>query len=174
MLGATSEGHKQMTKRLHSRSDERRESADPLVWINVPALVAENEDPEHRHRIRVVVPALDEDAILDDWVEQLGTYSGSGGYGDFAVPAIGSEVRLFGEFGQGDNLAYLCVYNEHNLTPGDSDDETTRVIRAPGDLKIICAGDLFLEGGRVLMQSRFGTIQQKAAAGLITDPEGDS
>jgi hypothetical protein len=68
----------------------------------------------------------------------------------------------------------MCVYNENNPTPGDSDDETARVIRAPGDLKIVARGDLVLEGGRVLLQSKFGTTQIKAAAGLINNPEDES
>lgn len=162
--------YKELTKAVQQRMDSG------ILWVNVPAIVVENEDPEHRHRIKVVIPRMNEEGkkeVHDEWIDFSGPYAGSAGHGDVAIPAIGSEVLLTGEMGQGERLFYLCTYNENSVTPGDSDDETVRVIRAPGDLIIACRGDLKLEGGRILMKSRFGTIQESAAAGKINDPEDE-
>jgi hypothetical protein len=161
-------------KQLANLQEERAESAN---WFTcVPAFVADNLDPEYQHRIKVIIPLIDEEKVHDDWVRQMGGFAGSAGYGQFDIPAVGSEVVLFSEFGQGENLYYMACYNELNVVPGDFPDETARGIRSDGDLKLICDGDLILEGGRVLIKSRFGTIQISAAAGLIIDPadEGGS
>ncbi len=156
-------------QQIEKRQQEDSQSGQPWV-IAVPAIVAVNEDPEHQHRVKAVIPLLDETAIHDEWIKQLGGFAGSSGYGNFDVPTIGSEIVLFGFLGQSDQLYYLCVYNENNLVPGDFDDETARGTRSDGDYKIISRGDLILEGGRVLIKSAFGTIQISAAAGLIIDP----
>jgi hypothetical protein len=158
------------------QTDAKRQRVSPrpdVLWLNVPAIVADNEDPEYQHRIKVIIPIIDEEEVQDDWVRQKGGLAGSNGYGFFFVPAKGSLVVLSGEFGQGENLYYECVYSEVSLVPGDFPDESVSGIRVPGDLKLICDGDLILEGGRILEKARFGTIQQSAAAGHIIDPEGE-
>lgn len=158
------------------QTDAKKQRVSPrhdILWLNVPAIVADNEDPENQHRIKVIIPIIDEERVQEDWVRQKGGLAGSNGYGFFFVPAKGSLVVLSGEFGQGENLYYECVYSENSLVPGDFPDESVSGIRVPGDLKLICDGDLVIEGGRIVMASRFGTIQEKAAAGKITDPVDD-
>lgn len=139
----------------------------------VPALVVDNQDPEHQHRIKVIIPIWDETNAHDEWVKQMGGFAGSRGYGNWDIPAIGSEVVLFSERGEGVHLYYQPVYNENNLTPGDFNDETSRGMRSDGDLKFICNGDFIIEGGRVLIKSRYGTIQISGAAGIIFNPEDE-
>lgn len=161
-----------MARSLYQQlAKKQREVARLANWFHcVPAIVAVNEDPEYMHRIKVIIPAIDENKIHDDWVMQMGGFAGSGGYGAFQIPKKGSPVVLFSEFGQGEVIYYQSVYSESNLVPGDFNDETSRGMRSDGDLKFICQGDLILEGGRILMKSAFGTIQISAAAGLIIDP----
>jgi Type VI secretion system/phage-baseplate injector OB domain len=153
---------------------KQREIAQSENWFQcVSATVAVNDDPHHLHRIKVIIPIIDEQTVHDEWVKQMGGFAGSGGYGNFEIPKLGSEVVLFSEFGQGENLYYQCVYNETNPVPGDFEDETSRGVRSDGDLKFICRGDLVIEGGRILMKSAFGTIQISAAAGIIFAPEDE-
>lgn len=153
---------------------KQRELVDNSNWFQcVPAIVAENEDPEHQHRIKVVIPLIDENLVHDEWIRQMGGFAGSGGYGNFDIPKIGAPVVLFSEFGQGENIYYQCVYNEVNRTPGDFEDETVRGVRSDGDYKIITRGDLILIGGRIIIQSEFGTVQISSAAGIIFEPEKD-
>lgn len=154
---------------------QREQSAQP--FMGVPGIVAANDDPEHRHRIKVIIPHMnnedEQDKVFDEWVEQMGGFAGSGGYGSFDIPRKGTEVLLFSEWGQGERLFYLAIYNETNLVPGDFNDETARGMRSDGDMKFICSGDLILEGGRILMKSAFGTMQIDAAAGIIFHPKDE-
>jgi type VI secretion system (T6SS) baseplate-like injector VgrG len=161
-----------MTLSIHDElQKERREQVQrEAPFMCVPAIVAVNEDPEFLHRIKVIIPHLDQEQVYDDWVWQMGGAAGAKGYGDVALPALGQEVMLFSEWGQGERMFFLAVFNEFNPTPGDSDNETTRVIRAAGGLKIISNGPLILEGSRVFVKSAFGSIQISAAAGVIFDP----
>jgi len=154
--------------------EEQESQARSVNWFQcVSAIVADNDDPLHQHRIRVIIPIINKDKPQEGWVKQMGGFAGAGGYGSFDIPKIGQEVVLFSEFGEGKNLYYQSVYNENNLVPGDFNDETSRGTRSDGDLKFICCGDLVLEGGRILMKSAFGTIQISAAAGLIIAPEDE-
>lgn len=164
-----------MSYSLYRRIRQKQKGkADSANWFQgIYAIVAVNEDPEHMHRIKVIIPLIDENEVHDEWVRQMGSFAGSGGYGNFDIPKLGSPVILFSALGAGKELFYLCVYNEDNLVSGDFEDDTTRGVRSDGDYKIICRGDLILEGGRILMKSAFGTIQISAAAGLIIDPEND-
>jgi hypothetical protein len=143
------------------------ERGDNGGWFTcVPAIVADNDDPEHRHRIRVIIPCLDEQRIHDEWIIQMGGFAGSKGYGNFDIPAIGSEVRLFSEFGQGENICYLACYNEANDVPGDFTDETSRGLRSDCDYKIIVDGDLYIRAGSIVFESD-STIENIAPGGVF-------
>lgn len=143
----------------------RREDVDDNL-IAVEGIVAVNEDPERRHRIKVIIPSMDEEKVRDEWVEQLGVYVGGPGFGSFYLPAVGSEVRLFGRLGQKHNLVYLSVYNEDFIVPPDFEDSATCGVRAPGDMKMIAEGDLQLRAGGMQLESD-GAFSIIAPAGLF-------
>ncbi len=137
-----------------------------MLWICVPGIVAVNKDPDGQHRIKAVIPAIDAAKPHDVWIRQMGGFAGSGGYGNFDIPKIGSPVVIFGEFGQGKNLYYLCVYDEENDVPGDFQDETVRGLRTDGDYKLIVGGNLFIKANKVQVESD-SSIEQIAPAGIF-------
>ncbi len=120
---------------------EAKRSADDSVasagdWLTgVPAIVAENEDPERQHRVKVIIPSIDENLIFDEWVRQLVFCLGNG-FGSAFIPPKGTEVILFGQLGQKYNMFYLPVYNEEMFVPEGFDDETTVGFKAPGNFHI--------------------------------------
>lgn len=142
-----------LLRELNQQENRRSSGGSDDRWlVCVEGIVAINEDPENLHRIKVVIPALDETVIYDKWVRQIGAYIGGKGFGSFFVPALGSEVVLFGRLGQKHNLYYMSVYNEDFPVPADfSTDEASGAacgIRAPGDLKLITEADMQLRMGR--------------------------
>lgn len=118
------------------------------AWlIGETGIVAENEDPERQHRVKVLIPAIDENLVFDDWVRQMVFCMGNG-YGSVFIPPIGSEVVLFGQLGQKFNLFYAGVYNEEMQIAEDFEDSTVSGMRVPGDFKIIADLDGQLRAGR--------------------------
>ncbi|QQS31852.1 MAG: hypothetical protein IPM50_09180 [Acidobacteriota bacterium] len=104
-------------------------------WLmGVPAIVADNDDPERQHRVRVIIPSIDEDQVFDEWARQLVFCLGDG-FGTAFIPPKGSEVILFGQLGQKFNFFYASVYNEEMAVADGYDDEMTVGARVPGDLK---------------------------------------
>jgi type VI secretion system (T6SS) baseplate-like injector VgrG len=144
-----------MGRNLHSllTDDDGDRDSDERWMIAVEAIVAENEDPEHQHRIKVVIPTLEENEVRDEWVRQMGCYVGGPGYGSFFVPAIGSEVVLFGRLGQKYNLFYMSVYNEDYVVPADFDSSAVCGVRAPADMKFMSEGDMQLRAGEFFLES---------------------
>jgi hypothetical protein len=67
-----------MPRNLFDSSDEQSQRRDELI-IGLEAIVAVNNDPEFQHRIKVVIPVLDEDLIYDNWVKRLVCFSGGAG-----------------------------------------------------------------------------------------------
>lgn len=128
-----------MSKRLYNEANQAGANAiaeDGRWLMGVPAIVADNKDPEQQHRIRVVIPSIDEDLIFDEWARQMVFCLGNG-YGSAFIPPQGSEVVLFGQLGQKFNLFYASLYNEDMLVPDGFNDEMTVGIHAPGNLKFI-------------------------------------
>jgi Type VI secretion system/phage-baseplate injector OB domain len=106
-------------------------------WLmGVPATVADNADPEKQHRVRVVIPSIDEDLIFDEWARQMVFCLGSE-FGTAFVPPKGSEVVLFGRLGQKHHLYYASLYNEEMLQPPNFENEMSVGIRAPGNMTFI-------------------------------------
>lgn len=106
-------------------------------WMmGVPAIVADNNDPERQHRVRVIIPSIDESLIFDEWARQMVFCLGDG-YGSAFIPPKGSEVVLFGQLGQKYNLFYASLYNEEMLVPDGFQNEMTVGIKAPGNLTFI-------------------------------------
>lgn len=115
-------------------------------WLmGVPGIVADNQDPERQHRVRVIIPSIDEDLIFDEWARQM-VYCLGNGFGTAFIPPKGSEVVLFGQLGQKFNLFYASLYNEEMFVPEGFDNEMTAGIHAPGDLKLIAEQLALLSG----------------------------
>jgi len=139
--------------------------------ICVEAIVSVTDDPEHQHRIKVVIPMMDEDRVRDEWVRPMVPYVGGPGFGSFFVPAKGSEVVLFGRLGQKHSLFYMSVYNETHPVPADfqlQDPETVAGFRVPVDFKLIVAGDFQINCGALQIEAT-GAINIIAPAGFFVN-----
>lgn len=105
-------------------------------WLmGVPAIVAENDDPERQHRVKVVIPSIDEVQVYDEWARQLVFCLGDG-FGTVFIPPIGSEVVLFGQLGEKYNLFYASLYNEE-MAISSQLGKTKPGIHSPADLVLI-------------------------------------
>jgi hypothetical protein len=129
-------------------------------------IVAVNEDPEHQHRIKVIIPLLDPHAVFDKWIRPIGVFVLGAGYGSFFVPPLGSEVTLFARLGGKHNLFYASAFNEDFVVPADFRDPAVCGIRAPGELKLISELDLQLRSGRTHIESD-STVRIIAPAGVF-------
>ena len=120
-----------------STKNSKNAIAENGNWMTgVTGIVADNDDPERQHRVRVIIPSIDEDMIYDEWARQMVFCLGDG-YGTAFIPPKGSEVVLFGQLGQKYNLFYASLYNEEMAVPEGFDSEKTAGIHAPKDLKLI-------------------------------------
>ncbi|HQU82862.1 MAG TPA: phage baseplate assembly protein V [Pyrinomonadaceae bacterium] len=126
------------TKTYKESKDTGRDAiAEHGAWLNgVSGIVADNNDPEKQHRVRVIIPSIDESLIFDEWARQMVFCLGNG-YGSVFIPPKGSEVVLFGQLGQKFNLFYASLYNEEMLVPDGFQNEMTVGIKAPGNLTFI-------------------------------------
>lgn len=140
---------------------------DWVVGLN--AIVAVNEDPEHQHRIKVVIPSVDEDRVHDKWCDRLVIWSGAPGYGDFHIPEKGSEVVLIGRLGGKHNLMYISRFNEDFPVPKDFWlPPHTRGFRTDGDYKTIVTLDHQMYAGRYRIESD-SSVQIIAPAGFFVN-----
>ncbi|HKO43324.1 MAG TPA: phage baseplate assembly protein V [Pyrinomonadaceae bacterium] len=160
-----------MTRNLiqQMRRASKEDIDDRLICVE--AIVAENEDPEHQHRIKVVIPTMDEHQVRDEWVRPMVPYVGGPGFGSFLVPPRGTEVVLFGRLGQKHNLFYLSVYNEDCPVPTDFQQqhpETVAGFRVPGDFKLIVEGDLQIRCNRLHLETD-GAINIIAPGGFFVN-----
>lgn len=120
-----------------SKKGMKQAIAEDGNWLmGVPAIVADNKDPERQHRVRVIIPSIDEDMIFDEWARQFVFCLGNG-FGSAFIPPKGSEVVLFGQLGQKFNLFYASLYNEEMFVPEGFDDENTVGVHAPQNLTFI-------------------------------------
>jgi hypothetical protein len=149
---------------------QRTAQADHDDWLTaVPAIVAENEDPEHEHRILVTIPLLDEEKVYPEWVRSMSALVLGPGFGSFFVPPKGAEVVLFGQLGQKHHLFYMGgLYNEDFKTPADFDSAAVAGFRVPGDFKIIANGDVQIRGGGMQIETD-GAINIIAHGGFFVD-----
>jgi hypothetical protein len=160
-------------RNLYAKSKKaNRETVDQeFRWLSgVPAIVADNKDPEGMHRVRVIIPSIDPDKIFDEWARQLIPCLGDG-YGCFYLPPNNTEVVLFGQLGQKFNLFYMGVYNETHKVPPDfmtdgEQDESISGIRVQGDYKIISECDTHIQAGRMKIETK-GSIHLSAGAGVF-------
>lgn len=141
---------------------------NPENWlIGVPGIVAVNVDPDHQHRIQVIIPSINENEVYDEWARRIvGGFTGTPGYGDFGVPSLGSEVMLIGEYGQKHHLFYAPVYNEKNVAPTDFSTSTLYGVRVPGDYSQIVNFNARLKAGLINFESR-SDVQIIAPGGIF-------
>lgn len=131
--------------------DKRRAHAAREDWFSaVEAIVAE-VDPRTM-AVKVIIPSIDEDRVHDEWVDALMPWVGPDGYGPAHLPAIGSEVILFSRLNEGVTLFYLSKYNEDFRPPAEFADGA-RGLKTEADYRLISEGDLYLRGGRVIIEA---------------------
>ena len=130
--------------------DKRHTGIQRDDWMSgVNAIVTINEDPEHRHRIKVIIPSIDENEIHDKWVDSFVWWTGAPGYGNFNPPEINSEVLLYGRLNEKYVLFYVARYNEDYPVPKDFwGPLDTRGYRHQGDYKSITELDHYMFAGR--------------------------
>ncbi|MBX6772800.1 MAG: hypothetical protein IRY83_13800 [Chloroflexi bacterium] len=122
--------------------DRRARGATDSSWlIAVEGIVVDNRDPERQHRIKVLIPSIDENYVHDEWVTALVPWTGPDGYGPVHVPEVGSEVVLFGRLGQKHTLYYLARYNEEHRVPDLGD---ARGLKTDGEYRLIADGNVLL------------------------------
>lgn len=143
-----------MRRKLFDHIGGKRNTGDIREdWmVAVEGIVVVNEDPEGQHRIKVVIPVIDEAVMFDEWVTALIPWVGPDGYGPVNAPELGSEVVLFGRLAEKHNLFYLARYNEDFRVAAEFADGA-RGLKTDGDYRIIGEGDLYLRGGRVIIEA---------------------
>ena len=112
-------------------------------WFTcVPGIVVSTADPEGRHRIQCLIPDISEEIVHAEWIEPLMPWVGTDGYGPSHLPAVESEVLLFGMKGEKYTLFYLSRYNENFRPPAEFADRSRgckcdTVYKLLGDLLIL-------------------------------------
>lgn len=90
-----------------------------MLMVGVEGIVVSTDDPERMHRVKVLIPSIDENLTHDEWVTALVPWVGAAGYGPVHPPEVGSEVVLFGRLGQTHGLFYLSRFNEDFPSPAE-------------------------------------------------------
>lgn len=108
-------------RRVKDRERRGRDQGG-LLWLGVPAVVAEVGDDEYLHAVKVVIDDIDPNEVQDLWVPSLAVCVGGPGYGSHHRARPGQEVLLFGIKGEGHTLFYLPRYNETYTRPTEFDD----------------------------------------------------
>ena len=144
---------------------DRSIEADGRWLIAETGIVADNEDPDRQHRVKVIIPSIDEDNVYDEWARQMVFCLGNG-FGSVFIPPVGSEVLLFGQLGQKFNLFYAGLYNEEMQIAADFEDSTVAGFRVPGDMKMIADLDMQIRAGRLSLETD-GQMNIVAPGGLF-------
>src|ERR1700754_2849243 len=148
--------------------DKQNSGIIRLDWmVAVPALVAVNDDPEHRHRIKVIIPVIDENEIHDKWIDRMVWWAGAPGFGDFHIPELNSEVLLVGDRSEKYTIYYVSRFNEDYPVPKDFwGPPDTRGFRQDGDYKSIVELDHYSFAGRFIFEAH-STVNILAPGGLF-------
>lgn len=129
----------------------RSHASDDNRWVfSESAIVADTNDPEKRHRIKVSIPTIDEDLVYDDWIAPATPFSFGDGFGSVFLPKVGIEVLITGVLGQKYNFVYHgAVYNEENKAPELG--ENTQGMKVPGNLTFIAILLMLLQAQNIRM-----------------------
>lgn len=129
----------------HIRNPER-EHASREDWFNgVEAVVVERDTAAMA--VKVVIPAIDEKRVYDEWVSLLTPFAGPSGYGACFMPGEGAEVVLFSRFNEGLTLYAVPRFNEEFLPPAEFADgshglKTDRELKLLADQLISIVGQM--------------------------------
>ncbi len=135
------------------------EDSDSGGWFSgVEGIVANVDDTENQHRVQCVIPIINEDEIYPVWARRICFFVGSPGYGEFHPPTKGTEVVLFGRFGDSNSLFYAPIYNENFPVPTDFRSLAVRGVRIDADYKIITEGNLILRAGKIIIEADSSVI----------------
>lgn len=81
-------------------------------------IVTDTNDPDRQHRIKVILPSIDEDNQHDDWIRPSSRICLGEGFGSVFLPEKGQEVLVTGVLGDKYNFVYEgAVYNESQTIP---------------------------------------------------------
>ncbi len=157
-----------MTRRLYRQMGGKEHTGEIREdWmVGVEGIVAVNEDPEGQHRIKVVIPLIDENVVYDEWVVALVPWVGPDGYGPVHTPEIGSEVVMFGRLGERHELFYVSRFNEDFKTPTEFADGS-RGLKCDLPYRLLC--DLLIQivsGTQLLMR---GEERADVQGGIAVD-----
>lgn len=160
-----------MRRKLFTQMGGKEHTGDTRVdWmVGEQGIVAINSDPEGQHRIKVIIPSIDENMVYDKWVVALVPWVGPEGYGPVHLPELNSEVVLFGRLGEKHHLFYLSRFNEDFQLPAGFDG--ARGLKTDTALKLLA--DLFIQIislQSVLIQS---TTQADVKSALVRLVGGD-
>ncbi len=140
-----------MTTFNNAFDDDERDEDD-----EEPAFVCEygtvHEVNYETLEVKALIPSVDPNRVHDRWIKQMVPWVGSPGYGPAYAPAVGTEVLVTGRYGEPFTLYYTSVYNEEYPPPGEFADGA-RGLKTDGDLRLISDGDLYLRGGRVILEA---------------------
>lgn len=92
--------------------------------------------------VKAVIPSIDPDRVHDRWVVQMTPWVGAPGYGPVFAPEVGSEVLIFGRFGDTLTLFYTSRYNERYTLPEEFADGA-RGCKCDTVYRLLC--DLLIE-----------------------------
>jgi hypothetical protein len=122
-------------RRARTSGNKPSQVSDLLIALE--GIVVDTNDTEGMHRVRVVIPSIDEYSIHDEWVTYMMPWVGPNGYGPANLPPLNSEVLLFGRLGQPYSLFCVSRYNEDFNVPSEFADGS-RGLKCDTDYKILC------------------------------------
>lgn len=173
---------------------ERMARADSAYYGKYRGSVSDNEDPEGRGRLKLIVPSLFGPDTVTDWALPCLPFGGEAEVGQFTVPSVGALVWV--EFEQGD-ISYPIwtgTYWDASMT-APADVPVRRIFKTPfghilefddteGEeaIRIIHGGDaaasiVLDETGSIVLTDNSGatiTMDAEGAELSIADANGNS
>lgn len=115
-----------------------KERANNSAWfIAIEGIVVEAAINDGIPQIKAKVDIIHDEFVHDEWITAMMAWVGTDGYGPVNLPAVGTEVLIFGRLGQKHTLFYLSRYNEEFRAPEGFEDafgfQETRKYRALTD-----------------------------------------
>src|SRR5438270_750575 len=107
-------------RRAKPPSNKPSQVSDLIIALE--GIVVDTNDPENMHRVKVVIPSVDENLVHEEWVTYMQPWVGANGYGPVNLPPLNSEVLLFGRLGQPYLLFCTSRYNEDFNIPSEFQD----------------------------------------------------
>ncbi len=94
------------------------ERANNSAWfIAIEGIVVETAINDGIPQIKAKVGIIHDEYVHDEWITAMMAWVGADGYGPVNLPALGSEILIFGRLGQKHTLFALSRYNEEFHAP---------------------------------------------------------